>query len=72
MKLISWNVNGLRSILRGHLYEYLAKEKPDVLCLSNALLVGMARRLGKLRPGPVGVAIAMYDVWRRLPRARQS
>lgn len=27
----------------------------------------MARRLGKLRPGPVGVAIAMYDVWRRLP-----
>ncbi len=24
-------------------------------------------RLGKLRPGPVGVAIAMYDIWRRLP-----
>lgn len=27
----------------------------------------MPRRLGKLRPGPVGVAIAVYDVWRRLP-----
>ena len=24
-------------------------------------------RLGKLRPGPVGVAITLYDVWRRLP-----
>jgi hypothetical protein len=24
-------------------------------------------RFGKLRPGPVGVAIALYDVWRRLP-----
>ena len=24
-------------------------------------------RIGKLRPGPVGVAIAMYDIWRRLP-----
>jgi hypothetical protein len=24
-------------------------------------------RLGKLRPGPVGLAIAVYDVWRRLP-----
>ncbi len=24
-------------------------------------------RLGKLRPGPVGLALALYDVWRRLP-----
>ena len=24
-------------------------------------------RLGKLRPGPVGLAITLYDVWRRLP-----
>jgi hypothetical protein len=24
-------------------------------------------RFGKLRPGPVGVAIAMWDIWRRLP-----
>jgi hypothetical protein len=24
-------------------------------------------RFGKLRPGPVGLAIALYDVWRRLP-----
>jgi hypothetical protein len=24
-------------------------------------------RLGKLRPGPVGVALTLYDLWRRLP-----
>jgi hypothetical protein len=29
-------------------------------------------RLGKLRPGPIGVAIAMFDVWRRLsPKQRK-
>ncbi|HEY2371914.1 MAG TPA: hypothetical protein VGH82_05150 [Gaiellaceae bacterium] len=24
-------------------------------------------RIGKFRPGPVGVALAMWDIWRRLP-----
>jgi hypothetical protein len=24
-------------------------------------------RVGRLRPGPVGLALALYDVWRRLP-----
>jgi hypothetical protein len=24
-------------------------------------------RLGRLRPGPIGIAITLYDVWRRLP-----
>ena len=24
-------------------------------------------RLGRFRPGPVGVAITLYDIWRRLP-----
>ena len=24
-------------------------------------------RLGRLRPGPIGVAITLFDVWRRLP-----
>ena len=29
-------------------------------------------RLGKFRPGPIGVAIAMFDVWRRLsPKQRK-
>jgi hypothetical protein len=30
-------------------------------------------RFGKLRPGPVGAAIALFDVWRRLtPKQRQQ
>jgi hypothetical protein len=24
-------------------------------------------RIGRFRPGPVGVAITLYDIWRRLP-----
>ena len=35
MKLISWNVNGIRSILGKGLMDYLEKEKPDILCLQE-------------------------------------
>ena len=35
MKLISWNVNGLRSVLKKNFLEFLDDEKPDVLCLQE-------------------------------------
>ena len=35
MKLISWNVNGLRAVLRKNFLDYLAEEKPDILCLQE-------------------------------------
>lgn len=35
MKLISWNVNGLRAVLRKGFLDYLAAEAPDVLCLQE-------------------------------------
>jgi exodeoxyribonuclease-3 len=35
VKLISWNVNGLRAVLRKNFLEYLDTEKPDVLCLQE-------------------------------------
>lgn len=35
MKLISWNVNGLRSILRKGFLDYLDQERPEVLCLQE-------------------------------------
>jgi exodeoxyribonuclease-3 len=35
MKLISWNVNGLRAVLRKNFLEYLAEEDPDILCLQE-------------------------------------
>jgi hypothetical protein len=35
MKLISWNVNGLRSVLGKGLLEFWSAEEPDVLCLQE-------------------------------------
>lgn len=35
LKLISWNVNGLRAVLRKNFLDYLAEEDPDVLCLQE-------------------------------------
>lgn len=35
MKLISWNVNGLRAVLRKNFLEFLDSEKPDILCLQE-------------------------------------
>jgi exodeoxyribonuclease-3 len=35
VKLISWNVNGLRAILRKGFLDYLEQENPDVLCLQE-------------------------------------
>jgi exodeoxyribonuclease-3 len=35
MKLISWNINGLRSILGKGLLKFWSGEKPDVLCLQE-------------------------------------
>jgi len=35
MKLVSWNVNGLRAVLRKNFLDYLEAEKPDVLCLQE-------------------------------------
>jgi exodeoxyribonuclease III len=35
MKIVSWNVNGLRAALRRNFLTYLAEERPDVLCLQE-------------------------------------
>lgn len=35
MKIISWNVNGLRSALSKNFSEFVADAKPDVLCLQE-------------------------------------
>lgn len=35
MKLLSWNVNGLRAVLRKNFLEFLDAEKPDILCLQE-------------------------------------
>lgn len=35
MKLISWNVNGIRSVIRKGFYDFLKQEKPDIICLQE-------------------------------------
>lgn len=35
MKLISWNVNGLRAVMKKNFLEFLDSERPDVLCLQE-------------------------------------
>jgi exodeoxyribonuclease-3 len=35
MKLISWNVNGIRAALRHGLADFVAQENPDILCLQE-------------------------------------
>ena len=38
MKLVSWNVNGLRSCLTKGFLEYVKQEDPDVICLQETKL----------------------------------
>jgi exodeoxyribonuclease-3 len=35
MKLISWNVNGLRAVLKKGFLDFLAAEQPDILCVQE-------------------------------------
>jgi exodeoxyribonuclease-3 len=35
VKIISWNVNGLRAVLRKNFLDYLDRESPDILCLQE-------------------------------------
>ncbi|MFC2030007.1 exodeoxyribonuclease III [Chloroflexota bacterium] len=35
MRLVSWNVNGIRAAIRHGMWEWLAQDSPDVLCLQE-------------------------------------
>ena len=35
MKLISWNVNGIRACITKGFYDFLAKSNPDILCIQE-------------------------------------
>lgn len=38
MRLISWNVNGLRAVLKKGFLEWMVMEQPDILCLQETKL----------------------------------
>lgn len=35
MKLVSWNVNGIRSARQKGLLDFIVRQKPDILCLQE-------------------------------------
>jgi len=35
MKIISWNINGIRAAYKKGLYDWLNEEKPDILCIQE-------------------------------------
>jgi len=35
VKLVSWNINGLRAVLRKNFLDFLAEEDPDILCVQE-------------------------------------
>ncbi len=53
MKLISWNVNGIRSVLKKGFLDFLKTEKPDILCLQEV----------KARSEQVDLQIPGYQVY---------
>ncbi len=35
MNIISWNINGVRAIIKNNFYEWVLKQNPDILCLQE-------------------------------------
>lgn len=74
MKLISWNVNGIRAIMKKNFSDFLASEKPDILCLQEVKISESSKNDANLdfpgyreywncakRPGYSGTAILVRE-----------
>ncbi len=53
MKLVSWNVNGLRAVMKKGFSDYLVEEKPDILCLQEI----------KLQEGQIELDFPDYEIY---------
>lgn len=51
MKLISWNVNGIRAIIKKGFHDFLQNEKPDILCLQEIKISHASRKAEKDKAG---------------------
>lgn len=60
MKLISWNVNGIRAVLKKGFGDFLKKEKPDILCLQET----------KARPEDVTLETGGYEPYWNSPERK--
>lgn len=74
MKIISWNINGIRAVLRKNFLDFLVNQKPDILCLQEIKIADQKREEleisipgyhnfwhGAIRPGYSGTAILIKD-----------
>lgn len=74
MKLISWNVNGIRAILKKNFLNFISQEMPDVLCLQEIKISDKSIKEASFdfpnyqeywhpakRPGYSGTAILVKD-----------
>lgn len=52
-KLISWNVNGLRAVLKKNFMEFFETELPDILCLQET----------KCQPDQIDLDLPGYEMW---------
>ena len=50
MKIISWNVNGIRAVIKKGFYDFIDEYKPDILCLQET----------KARPEQVDIKLNQY------------
>ena len=75
LKIISWNINGLRAIAKKNFTEWLAEESPDIVCVQEikAMPEQVPENITKLeshkgyyfsaeRKGYSGVAIFTKDI----------
>jgi exodeoxyribonuclease-3 len=64
MKLLSWNVNGVRAVARKKGFNFLSEEQPDVLCLQET----------RARPEQVGPILPEYPYryWNAADKAGYS
>lgn len=74
MKIISWNINGLRAVIKKDFAGFVKREKPDILCLQEIKISEAARNKEDInifgykiiwnsadRPGYSGTAILFKD-----------
>jgi len=85
MKLISWNVNGIRAIRKKGFLDFIKREKPDILCLQEVKISEMARLEADLdfsgyleywhsakRPGYSGTAIFVKEGFKDLKKVNNG
>jgi len=66
MKILCWNVNGIRAVMQKEFLDFLEKEDPDVLCVQETKIKEAQLTQELLNP------LGYYSVWSHAERAGYS